>query len=97
MAKGYWISTYRAIRDPEKVAAYSAAAGPAIRAYGGTALASGIPAYAFEFGETIRTVLLQFDSVEDAYACHESEAYQAAMALMEGAVDRDQRIIEGLA
>jgi uncharacterized protein (DUF1330 family) len=95
MAKAYWISTYRAVRDPEKVAQYAAAAGPAIRAHGGAVLAAGTPAHAFEFGETLRTVLIEFPSVQDAYACHESDEYQAAMAIMAGAVDRDLRIIEG--
>ena len=60
MAKGYWISTYRAIRDADAVAAYSAAAGPAIRAHGGMPLAAGTPAYAFDLGETLRTVLIEF-------------------------------------
>ena len=95
MAKAYWISTYRAIRDPEKVALYAAAAGPAVRAHGGVMLGAGIPAYAWEFGETLRTVLIEFPSVQAAYDCHESPEYQAAVALMEGAVDRDQRILEG--
>ena len=97
MAKGYWISTYRAIRDADAVAAYSAAAGPAIRAHGGMPLAAGTPAYAFDLGETLRTVLIEFPSVQAAYDCHESAEYQAACALMESAVDRDQRILEGLA
>lgn len=97
MAKAYWISTYRAIREPEKVALYGAAAGPAIRAHGGVMLGAGTPAYAFELGETLRTVLIEFPSVQAAYDCHESAEYQAACALMEGAVDRDQRILEGVA
>jgi uncharacterized protein (DUF1330 family) len=97
MAKAYWISTYRAIRDPEKVALYGAAAGPAIRAHGGVMLGAGIPAYAFELGEALRTVLIEFPSVQAAFDCHESAEYQAACALMEGAVDRDQRILEGVA
>ena len=29
MSKSYWISTYRAVKDQEKVAAYAKLAGPA--------------------------------------------------------------------
>ncbi|MUH43924.1 MAG: DUF1330 domain-containing protein, partial [Actinobacteria bacterium] len=35
MAKGYWVSAYRSISDPEKLAAYAKLAGPAITGGGG--------------------------------------------------------------
>jgi len=41
MAKGYWISAYREIHDPEKLAAYGKLAVPAIVASGGRLLARG--------------------------------------------------------
>lgn len=96
MPKGYWISTYRAIRDEAKVAAYSALAGPAIAAGGGRILARPMPLHAFELGQLERTVLIEFPSVEAAYATHESPAYQEALAALDGAADRDQRIVEGI-
>lgn len=34
MAKGYWVSVYRTIADPERLAAYDRLAGPAVRAAG---------------------------------------------------------------
>ena len=34
MAKAYWVATYRAINDPDKMAAYAALSGPAIVAAG---------------------------------------------------------------
>lgn len=40
MAKGYWVSVYRTIADPEKVAAYDKLTGPAIEAAGGRTLSS---------------------------------------------------------
>ena len=30
--KGYWVSAYRSIKDPDKVAAYAKLAGPALSA-----------------------------------------------------------------
>jgi uncharacterized protein (DUF1330 family) len=41
MAKGYWMSAYRAISDPEKLAAYAKLAGAAVEALGGRLLARG--------------------------------------------------------
>jgi uncharacterized protein (DUF1330 family) len=96
MPKGYWISTYRAIRDESKVAAYAKLAGPAIAAGGGRTLAGGVPAHVFELGQRLRTVLIEFPSVEAAYATHEGPGYQEALAALGDAVDRDQRIIAGI-
>ncbi len=41
MAKGYWMSAYRSISDPEKLAAYAKLAGAAVEALGGRLLARG--------------------------------------------------------
>ena len=38
MAKGYWISAYREINDPTKLAAYAELAAPAVKANGGNFL-----------------------------------------------------------
>ena len=35
MAKGYWVSCYRSITNPDALAAYAKLAGPAIEAGGG--------------------------------------------------------------
>ena len=82
MSKSYWISTYRAIKDEEKVAAYAKLAGPALTAAGGRFLARGEPSMTYELGLKQRTVLLEFDSVEQAVAAHDSPAYQAALAAL---------------
>ncbi len=97
MAKGYWVCFYRAINKPEALAAYAAAARPAIEAEGGRYLAAGLPAQTYDAGLKQRTVLIEFPSVAAATACHDSPAYQAAVKhLAGGAVDRDLRIIESL-
>ena len=41
MAKGYWISAYREINDPAKLAAYAELAAPAVKASGGNFLVRG--------------------------------------------------------
>ena len=96
MAKAYWISAYRSISNPDKLAAYAKLAGPSIAAAGGRFLARQVAAKTYEAGQAERTVLIEFDSVEAAIAAHDSPGYKAALdALGDGAV-RDIRIVEGV-
>jgi uncharacterized protein (DUF1330 family) len=95
MAKGYWIAFYRSVSNPEALAEYSKLAGAAIQAAGGRFLARGTAARAFEAGLIQRTVVIEFDSVEMAIAAYESSAYQAALRVLDGAAERDVRILEG--
>jgi len=98
MAKAYWISLYRSVSDPAALAEYAKLAGPALEAAGGRVLARGTPAKTYENGLDQRTVVIEFDSVEKAIAAHDSAAYQAALRHLEGGkVDRDFRIVEGIA
>ena len=82
MPKAYWIAAYRAVKDPDKLAAYAKLGGPALTAAGGRFLARGEPAKVYELGMKQRTVLLEFESVEQAVAAHDSPAYQAALAAL---------------
>ena len=94
MAKVYWIACYRAINDPAALEAYAKLAGPAIRAAGGRNLARGMPVRTLEAGLNLRTVVIEFDSVDAAIAAYESPAYQEARALLGDTVERDIRIME---
>jgi uncharacterized protein (DUF1330 family) len=76
MAKAYWISAYRSIRDPDALAAYAKLAGPALQAGGGRFLARGLPARVYEGGLEHRIVILEFDSVAQAIAAHDSPDYR---------------------
>lgn len=96
MSKTYWVSTYRAVNDPDRLAAYAKLAGPALTAHGARFLARGEPSKVFELGLMQRTVLIEFDSVEQAVAAHDSAAYQEALAALGDGADRDIRIIEGV-
>ena len=94
MAKAYWISMYRAVHDADKLAAYAKLAGPAIQAGGGWFLARGMPAKTYEGGIAQRTVLIEFDSLEQATATHDSAGYKAALDALGDGVERYMRIIE---
>lgn len=96
MAKAYWITCYREISDPAKLAAYAKLAVPAIEAGGGRVLARGIPAKAYEAGVSERTVLIEFDSLQHAIAVHDSPSYHDALAALEGGAVRDLRIVAGI-
>jgi uncharacterized protein (DUF1330 family) len=96
MAKAYWISWYRSIANPAALAEYAKLAGPALQAQGGRTIVRGKAVKTFEGGTAERTVIIEFDSVEKAIAAYESEAYRAARKKLEGAVEREIRIVEGI-
>lgn len=95
MAKGYWVVLYREIRDPSAMPTYHELALPVVRSYGGRFLARGMPAEAHESGLVERTVLIEFNSLEQALAAHGCDAYKAALEALGDAADRDLRIIAG--
>lgn len=96
MAKAYWIAAYRSVSNPDALAAYAKLSGPAITAAGGRILVRGLPAQVYEAGLQQRTVVIEFDSVAQARAAHDSPAYQAALAVLAGGAERDLRILEGV-
>ncbi len=96
MPKGYWVSVYRTISDPEKLAAYNKLARPAAQAGGGRTLVRGGRVAAYDGGSAERTVVVEFDSFEQAVAARESAAYQEALVALADGVERDFRIVEGV-
>lgn len=96
MAKAYWITAYRSVRDPQALAAYARLALPALEAAGGRFLVRGMPARVYEGGLEQRTVLIEFDSVARAIAAHDSPAYREALRALGDGADRDMRIVEGV-
>jgi uncharacterized protein (DUF1330 family) len=98
MPKAYWVVTYRSVKNPAAWQAYAKLAIPAIMEAGGRFLALGKPAKIYEAGMDQRVVLVEFDSVQEAIACHDTPAYQEALkALGTGNVERDLRVVEGSA
>ena len=96
MAKAYWVVTYRAIKNPDKLAAYAKLAGPAIQASGGRFLVRGSPSKVHEMGMMQRTVVTEFESLEKAVAAHDTPGYQEALKALGDGADRDLRICEGV-
>lgn len=96
MAKGYWIAVYRSIKNPAALQDYAKLAAPAIQSHGGRFLARGNPTKVYEAGINERTVIIEFDSVQQAIAAHDSAAYQEALKALGNAAERDLRMIEGI-
>jgi uncharacterized protein (DUF1330 family) len=97
MAKAYWVVTYRSINNTSAWEAYAKMAGPAIQAAGGRFIARGMPAKVYEAGMQQRVVLIEFDNVAKATAAHDTAEYQAALKVLGNGVERDMRIVEGVA
>ena len=93
MAKGYWITCYRSVRDEATLAKYASAARLAIEAHGGRFLVRGNPVRVYEAGLRQRLVVIEFESVEKALKAYESPEYQAALASLKDSAKRDVRII----
>ena len=96
MPKGNWINSFRKVKDQTKIDAYRKLAGPAMEAAGAKFLVRGDPAKVYEAGLNLRTVVIEFPSIEAAIAAHDSPGYQAALKALGDGAERDLRIVEGL-
>ena len=97
MGKGYFVVTYRKINDAERWGAYAKLAGPALPKLGGRFVVRGMPAKVYEKGMNERVVMVEFDSLDKAQAAHDSPEYKEALKVLGDAVERDFRIVEGIA
>ena len=80
MPKAYWVTTYREIKDPAKLAAYAKLAPVALAPYGVRYLCRGNPNATFEAGLNERLVVSEFPSLEKAIAGHDSPGYAGSVA-----------------
>jgi uncharacterized protein (DUF1330 family) len=98
MPKAYWVVTYRSVKNPEAWQAYAKLAAPALQAAGGKFLIRNKPAKTYESGMNERVVLVEFDSLEKAIAAHDTPAYKEALKVLgTGNIERDMRVVEGVA
>jgi uncharacterized protein (DUF1330 family) len=95
VAKGYVILT-EAIHDTAGMDAYGRASRAALVEYGGTVLVVDEDVQVLE-GEWhgTRTVIIEYESVEEARAWYESASYRAALPLRQAAADCNVVIASG--
>jgi len=96
MAKGYWVTIYRSISDPAKLARYAEMAPKATAPFGCKYIARGTAANAYEAGMKERIVISEFPSVEKANEAYNSPGYQEALRALDDGAVRDLRIVSGL-
>lgn len=94
MAKAYWIANVT-VTDPEAYKGYQTIAPAAFAEFGGRFLARG-DAETLEGTNWQRRVIIEFDSIDAARACYNSDTYKAARAERAGACLADIALIEAL-
>lgn len=92
---GYWIVRASAVTDPEAQRSYGKAWAPLAERYGATVIAGPGRIAAVEGDPVARAFIVRFDSYEQALACYEDAAYQAASVFGRQASSRDLVILEG--
>ncbi|MCE0509573.1 DUF1330 domain-containing protein [Microbacterium sp. KKR3/1] len=88
----YWVNTFTAIRDPQRVREYASLAGPAMEAAGGVFLAKGDPVAVLE-GADLRSTIIAFPDRDAAIAAYASPAYQRALEVLGDAAERQIRVL----
>ena len=73
----YWIARVT-VTDPDTYKLYAEAAPEAFKKYNARILARGGRHEAMEGEARPRNVVIEFDTLEDAVACYNSDEYQAA-------------------
>ena len=89
MAKGYFLSAHRSEADPIKKAAYNLLARDALEK-------AGEKLTVHENGVNQSTVLIEFNTFDEAINAYHSVDYQEALLALDNGADRDIRIFEGI-
>lgn len=82
MPKGYWIAHVE-VHDAERYKSYVSGAGPAYKEFGAKFVVRGGAGEQMEGAENdgtlgSRHVVIEFETIEKAYACYNSKTYKAA-------------------
>ena len=88
MSKVIQVVVYKSIEDPQKLAAYSELARPAMEKAGAKFLARGMPIAVKEEGEAVRTVVVEWENMDAAENGYNSPDYQEALAILDGGAKR---------
>ena len=95
MPKGYWIAHVK-VSNPDVYPDYVATAKPAFEEYGAKFLVRGGAHECVEGNTGERHVVIEFESMEKALACYNSEQYQKAVLIRQNASTGTITIVEGM-
>jgi uncharacterized protein (DUF1330 family) len=93
--KTYWITRCH-VHNSDEYDEYIKLAGPAINKHGGTFLVRGGKQIELEGGPYERTVLVEFNSMQEAKLCYESSDYQEALRHSLNSSNRHVVLVEGV-
>jgi uncharacterized protein (DUF1330 family) len=93
--KAYWITRCH-VQNSVEYEEYIKLAGPAIQKYGGTFLVRGGDQIELEGGPYERTVLVEFNSMNEAKICYDSDEYQRALQYSLNSSNRHVVLVEGI-
>jgi uncharacterized protein (DUF1330 family) len=93
--KAYWITRCH-VHNSDEYDEYIKLAGPAINKHGGTFLVRGGKQIELEGGPYERTVLVEFNSMQEAKLCYESSDYQEALRHSLNSSNRHVVLAEGV-
>ena len=95
MSKGYWVVRAN-ISDAEEYSKYVQVATDIIAKYNGHFLIRGGDQIEFEESGFERTVVVEFNSFEDALQCYKSTDYQSALKFVKNSSKRYVSIVKGV-
>jgi uncharacterized protein (DUF1330 family) len=93
--KAYWVVRGH-ILNPDEYNKYIQLAGPIVKKFHGTFLSRGGKQEEKEGSGYERTVLIEFNSFEEAIFCYNSDEYQEALEYVKTSAERLVVIVEGL-
>ena len=94
--KGYVVCVYKNITNEEKLKEYAVKARAAVENFQGKFLIRGGRAKSNEGDQSPRTVVIEFQSFDQANAFYQSKEYQEAHSILKGYADRQHQTIEGV-
>ena len=93
--KAYWVVRGN-ILNPDEYAKYIDLAGPIVNKYEGKFLVRGGKQVEVEGDGYDRTVLIEFNSFDEALFCYNSDEYQEALVYVKASAKRLVTIVEGI-
>ena len=93
--KGYVVCVYKSISNEEKLKEYAVKAKAAVEKYKGKFLIRGGRSESNEGEKSPRTVVIEFQSYDEANNFYKSKEYQDAHNILKGYAERQHQTIEG--
>ena len=93
--KGYVVCVYKSISSEEKLKEYAVKARAAVENYKGKFLIRGGRSTINEGDKSLRTVVIEFPSYDEANLFYNSKEYKKAHEILKGHVVRQHQTVEG--